>query len=53
MLKTIFSLYPPLFFSSRIFLCVERVFLNSRVTKAFECLEASSVGGQSTLDRWF
>ncbi len=34
-------------------LCTEHDFSNARVTKALERLEASSGGGQSTLDKWF
>ncbi|WP_407355045.1 flap endonuclease-1 [Methanolobus sp. WCC5] len=35
------------------FLCGEHDFSEDRVTKALERLEASSGGGQSTLDKWF
>ncbi|WP_094227511.1 flap endonuclease-1 [Methanolobus psychrotolerans] len=35
------------------FLCNEHDFSEDRVTKALERLEASSGGGQSTLDKWF
>lgn len=35
------------------FLCIEHDFSEDRVTKALERLEASSGGGQSTLDKWF
>lgn len=35
------------------FLCEEHDFSNDRVVKALERLEASSGGGQQTLDQWF
>ncbi|MDW7731075.1 MAG: flap endonuclease-1 [Methanolobus sp.] len=35
------------------FLCEEHDFSNDRVAKALERLEASSGGGQQTLDQWF